>query len=167
MSRMLRSFSEVPPQAIDMDARVRKCVDELLVHPEHERPSIVELNAARARSATGAFELLFDKFTVQTRAQINNEPCIQRFQQALVLHYVKDLLMNYSESLNETDVSAAGDLMRAAVEYATVMTRRPCDHCGAEDSKRLCGKCRSVYYCSEECEQSAHPIHNTICFDCR
>ena len=164
---MLRPISEVPAQAIDMDARVRKYVDELFRHPEHERPSIVELNAARARSPTGAFELMFKKFTVETKLEINNEPCIQRFQQALVLHYVKDLLMNYLESLNETDTSAAQDLMRAAVEYAKVMTLRPCDHCGVENSKHLCGKCRSIYYCSEECKLSARSVHDPICFDCR
>ena len=47
-------------------------------------------------------------------------------------------------------------------EHVSVMTTR-CDECGRSRRGRVCGGCRSVRYCSTECQSAAWPAHKLVC----
>jgi hypothetical protein len=40
-----------------------------------------------------------------------------------------------------------------------------CETCGKEPTTIICSKCKSAFYCSEECQKKHWKIHNEICVE--
>jgi hypothetical protein len=53
-------------------------------------------------------------------------------------------------------------IMKAALENS-FMKFVECDKCQKAENLRLCGRCKEVSYCSEECQNAAWQIHKSVC----
>jgi hypothetical protein len=40
-----------------------------------------------------------------------------------------------------------------------------CTTCGKEPTTIICSKCKSAFYCNEECQKKNWEIHNKICME--
>ena len=64
-------------------------------------------------------------------------------------------------------LAADGGHSGAAVEVteyeAKAKVTKVCSHCQAEGARHKCGRCKSAFYCSRECQRAAWRAHRARC----
>jgi hypothetical protein len=63
------------------------------------------------------------------------------------------------------DINDSDELMRAAL-LVSEKKQRHCEQCGTTtfgQKMKICGACKTVYYCDRECQTTDWPLHKPVC----
>ena len=83
---------------------------------------------------------------------------------------VQELLKESRQRGHEQCVRAIEEASAREVKFSFKQCKaheteeKACAHCGLKEKKLSeCGRCRSIYFCSRECQKAHHPIHKLTC----
>lgn len=151
------------PFEISVNAHDGEATVKILVKREYYPNRTAEKTQKKYQSALDHIGRMFDTMVLAREQQMNEEA--KKFEEKLTASSTGDL----SSSTTSANISPKLNSSSSLTTQTEIKPseKKCCTCCGAEKNATtklfLCGACKSVLYCSRECQQKDWPHHKQYC----